>query len=70
MVTKGSEFGGVPGMIAPEPHRLTVAEEAALMRRIDPMDSTTSLEDQRAAEARREKRSGIVNPDGFTGGPE
>lgn len=67
MAEKASEFGGVPGMIAPEPHKLLGHEEAGLMRRIDSMDGTTSVEDQRIAEARREKRSGIANPDGFTG---
>lgn len=68
VATKGSEFGGVLGKIAPLPHKLRAHEEARLMRQIDPMDSETSVDDQRIKEARSEGRPGIANPDGFTGG--
>lgn len=67
MVTKGSEFGGVPGMIAPQPHELTAYETHRLTLAIDPMDDTTTAEDMRVLEAIAEKRGGIANPDGFTG---
>lgn len=70
MATKGSEFGGVPGKIAPMPHQLTPYEEARLMRAIDPMDEETDITAQRAAEARAEGRPSIANPDGFDGRPE
>lgn len=36
-----SEFGGVPGLVQPLPHEPTPAEEAALMRAQDPMDTET-----------------------------
>lgn len=53
MATKGSEFGGVPGRIAPLPHELTPAEEARLMRATmaaeDP--ATATVETERVAEA-------------------
>lgn len=53
MATKGSEFGGVPGRVAPLPHTLTPAEEARLMRATmeaeDP--STATVESVRVTEA-------------------
>lgn len=36
MASKGTEFGGQPGRIQPLPHPLTAAEEARLMRAVDP----------------------------------
>lgn len=31
---KGSEFGGVPGLIQPPPHELTVEEKSKVMRSV------------------------------------
>lgn len=70
MATQGSEYGGVPGKIAPLPHELSSYELARLERAIDPTDAVTSAEDQRLIEARRERRGSINNPDGFDGGPQ
>jgi hypothetical protein len=73
--TNGSEYGGVGGLISPLPHVLTAYEEARLMRVLDtyvpPGEEPVlaSVEDARIAEAVREGRGSIVNPDGFTGGP-
>jgi hypothetical protein len=39
--TRGSEFGGVGGIIAPEPHEMTPAEASMYMRAI-PADETDS----------------------------
>jgi len=49
MATKGSEFGGVPGLVAPLPHSLTPAEEARLER------STMSAPDPASATADSER---------------
>lgn len=43
-----SEFGGYPGLIQPEPHQLTAAEQAALERRVDAADPDDSIEKARA----------------------
>lgn len=51
MASKGSEFGGQPGRIQPLPHELTSAEEARLMRAIDPMDEAGDVEAQRIVDA-------------------
>lgn len=55
MAVKGSEFGGVPGRIAPLPHTLTPAEEARLMRATMDTDdpSVETVESRRVAEAGR-----------------
>ena len=49
-----SEYGGYPGTIQPEPHQLTAAEEARLMRRVNPADATDSIEKAREREVRGE----------------
>jgi hypothetical protein len=73
MATKGSEFGGVAGRIAPLPHSLSGQEQARLMRKLDtdffPGETPVlaSVEDARIAEAIEEGRGGILNPDGFAG---
>lgn len=68
---KGSEYGGVPGKIAPLPHELSPYETFRLAYQISPDDITVgpqSIDDARVAEARAEGRGGIQNPDGFDGG--
>lgn len=50
-----SEFGGVPGMVQPEPHQLSSVEEARLMRMVDPADANDSVE---AARERGEQEGG------------
>jgi len=67
VATKGSEFGGVPGKIAPLPHELTAYEEHRLTVAIDPMDEGSDADAMRLLEAIAERRKGIENPDGFTG---
>jgi hypothetical protein len=49
-VTEPSEYGGYPGSIQPEPHQLTAAEEARLMRRVNPADAGDSIEKARERE--------------------
>lgn len=53
-MTQASEYGGQPGTIQPEPHQLTAAEEARLMRRVDSTDPTDSIEKARDREVRGE----------------
>lgn len=53
MATKGSEFGGVPGRIAPLPHELTGAERARLERATEPTDPVDTAEEARVREAGR-----------------
>lgn len=53
MASKSSEFGGVPGRIAPLPHPLTAAEQSRLERAIDPMDLEGSVEAQRVKDSGR-----------------
>jgi hypothetical protein len=65
--SKGSEFGGVPGKIAPLPHELSAYEQHRLAMKIDPTDEATSVEDMRLLEAIAERRKTIDNPDAFTG---
>lgn len=45
-----SEFGGYPGPIQPEPHKLTSVEEARLMRKVNPASTSDSVEAARARE--------------------
>jgi hypothetical protein len=54
-MTEPSEYGGHPGTIQPEPHKLTSAEEARLMRRVNPNDPTDSIEKARDREVRGEQ---------------
>lgn len=63
MASKGSEFGGVPGLIAPEPHEMEGWERAAAERRTDPNDATDDADAVRL----REAGGSIANPDGFKG---
>lgn len=63
MASKGSEFGGVDGLIAPLPHELESWETATLEYRTDPMDPTADADTQRLKEA----GGSISNPDGFKG---
>lgn len=51
--TDESEFGGAPGLIQPPPHKLTAAEEARLMRKVNPADAEDSIEAARAREGNR-----------------
>lgn len=37
----GSEFGGVGGLIQPEPHAPTASERMMMVKAIDPMDDGT-----------------------------
>jgi hypothetical protein len=54
-MTAPSEFGGMSGLIQPEPHQLTSEEEARLMRRVDPADATDSIEAAREREVKGEE---------------
>jgi hypothetical protein len=45
-----SEYGGYPGPIQPEPHKLTAAEQARLERRVDPADPGDSVDAARERE--------------------
>jgi hypothetical protein len=54
-----SEYGGYPGTIQPEPHKLTSIEEARLMRRVNPTDPGDSIE-----AARQREVSGEPDPGG------
>lgn len=65
---QASEFGGVPGRIAPLPHEPSAAESARLERNIDPMNPNGDAVSQRIVEADDERRS-VANPDAFTGEP-
>jgi hypothetical protein len=56
-MTEPSEYGGYPGPIQPEPHQLTAAEEARLMRRVNPTDPGDSVE-----AARERETTGEVDP--------
>ena len=53
MAKRGSEFGGHAGLIQPQPHSLTPAEEARLMRAtMNTEDPSVETEDtRRIAEA-------------------
>lgn len=51
---QASEFGGVSGLIQPEPHPLTAAEEARLQRRVDPADPGDNVEAARVRETEGE----------------
>jgi hypothetical protein len=55
---KPSEFGGVPGLVAPQPHDISSSayEQARLQRAVDPADSTDSVELALAREWEREGR--------------
>jgi hypothetical protein len=63
MASKASEFGGVEGRIQPLPHDLTGAEQARLMRAIDPTDGVTGVEAQRVVDAGK-RGIGPVEPNG------
>lgn len=39
--SRGSEFGGVGGLIQPPPHNPTASERLSMMYAIDPMDDGT-----------------------------
>lgn len=54
MTDQPSEFGGYQQSIQPEPHQLTAAEEARLMRRVKPSDAGDSVEAARDREVRGE----------------
>lgn len=54
-MTQPSEMGGYPGTIQPEPHQLTAAEEARLMRRVNPADPGDSIEAAREREVKGEQ---------------
>jgi hypothetical protein len=49
-MTQPSEFGGYPGTIQPEPHKLTAIEQARLERRVNPADAGDSVEAARERE--------------------
>ena len=55
MTDKPSEFGGYPGTIQPEPHKLTSIEQARLERRVDPADAGDSVEAAREREVKGEQ---------------
>jgi hypothetical protein len=64
-----SEYGGQPGLIQPEPHKLTAIEEARLMRSVDPGDPDDSVEAARLrggaqAGGRSSQHSGPAVPGG------
>lgn len=56
MTDQPSEFGGYPGTIQPEPHKLTAAEQARLERRVDPADPADSVEAARERETKGEQK--------------
>jgi len=49
-----SEFGGYPGTIQPEPHKLTSVEEARLARRVDSASAEDNIEAARERETKGE----------------
>lgn len=49
-----SEFGGYAGTIQPEPHELTPAEEARLLRKMDPSSTSDTLDAARKREVEGE----------------
>lgn len=55
---KPSEFGGVPGLVAPQPHDVQISayEQARLQRAVDPADATDTPELALAREWEREGR--------------
>lgn len=53
-MTEPSEYGGVPGTIQPEPHKLTSVEEARLQRRVNPSSAEDSIEAAREREVQGE----------------
>jgi hypothetical protein len=54
-MTAPSEFGGYPGTIQPEPHKLNSVELARLERRVDPSDPTDNVEAAREREVKGEE---------------
>jgi hypothetical protein len=55
-----TEFGGEGGLLPPEPYELTVAEEAALIRRVPPTRDDVTEEQVRAEMAKRAKKNDVV----------
>lgn len=45
-----SEFGGYPGTIQPEPHKLTNVEQLRLERKVNPASTSDSVEAARSRE--------------------
>lgn len=54
-MTAPSEFGGYPGPIQPEPHKLTSVEQARLERRVDPADGGDNVDAAREREVTHEE---------------